>query len=91
MRELTGSPDVSLPEFLLTVESNSELAEYCTLYLGSTPAVGGWVGGGGGVVVVAGAWCVCMRGGLGGCVHVGHWHAARAAGGPLPRSPRTEG
>ncbi|KAL4426106.1 hypothetical protein ABPG77_002692 [Micractinium sp. CCAP 211/92] len=39
MRELTGSADVTLCEFLLTVESNSELAEYCTLYLGSSPAV----------------------------------------------------
>jgi hypothetical protein len=39
MQELTGSPDVALCEFLLTVEANSELAEYCTLYLGSSPAV----------------------------------------------------
>lgn len=45
MRELTGSADVTLCEFLLTVESNSELAEYCTLYLGSSPGVSrqaGW-------------------------------------------------
>lgn len=88
MRELTGSPDVSLPEFLLTVESNSELAEYCTLYLGSTPAVGGWVGGWLGVVVVAGAWCVCMSGRHGGCVHAGHWHAAGPAGGAASRLPQ---
>lgn len=49
MRGLTGSPDVTLCEFLLTVESNSELAEYCTLYLGNSPAVRG--GRGGGLVV----------------------------------------
>ena len=39
MREITGSGDVTLCEFLLTVESNSELAEYCTLYLGNSPGV----------------------------------------------------
>lgn len=39
MRGLTGSADVTLCEFLLTVESNSEVAEYCTLYLGNSPAV----------------------------------------------------
>jgi hypothetical protein len=39
MQELTGTPDTTLCEFLLTVESNSELAEYCTLYLGNAPAV----------------------------------------------------
>lgn len=39
MQGLTGSPDVTLCEFLLAVESNSEVAEYCTLYLGNSPAV----------------------------------------------------
>jgi cell wall-associated NlpC family hydrolase len=39
MRGLTGSADITLCEFLLTVESNSEVAEYCTLYLGNNPAV----------------------------------------------------
>lgn len=54
MRELTGRPDVTLCEFLLTVESNSELAEYCTLYLGSSPGVS-WRGEGVGAEPV-GRW-----------------------------------
>jgi hypothetical protein len=39
MRALSGSDDVTLCEFLLTVEANSEVAEYITMYLGSSPAV----------------------------------------------------
>ena len=39
MRALTGSDDVTLCEFLLTVVANSEVAEYITLYMGSSPAV----------------------------------------------------
>lgn len=41
MRALSGSDDVTLCEFLLTVEANSEVAEYITMYLGESPAVGG--------------------------------------------------
>ncbi len=37
MQELTGSTDVTLCEFLMTVESNSEVAEYVSTYLGATP------------------------------------------------------
>lgn len=40
MRALSGSDDVTLCEFLLTVEANSEVAEYITLYLGASPEVG---------------------------------------------------
>ena len=47
MRGLTGSADVALCEFLLTVESISELAEYCSLYLGNSPAVSEWLWVGG--------------------------------------------
>lgn len=36
MQELTGSRDVTLCEFLMTVESNSEVAEYVSTYLGAT-------------------------------------------------------
>lgn len=63
MRGLTGSPDVTLCEFLLTVESNSELAEYCTLYLGNSPAVRGAgrrVGGAGAVLDALKAACTGM-------------------------------
>ncbi|GAB4819102.1 hypothetical protein N2152v2_006148 [Parachlorella kessleri] len=38
MRTLSGSDDVTLCEFLLTVEANSEVAEYITMYLGASPA-----------------------------------------------------
>jgi hypothetical protein len=37
MQDLTGSTDVTLCEFLMTVESNSEVAEYVSTYLGATP------------------------------------------------------
>jgi hypothetical protein len=37
MQELTNSSDVTLCEFLMTVESNSEVAEYVSTYLGATP------------------------------------------------------
>ncbi|KDD72053.1 hypothetical protein H632_c3941p0 [Helicosporidium sp. ATCC 50920] len=36
---LGGRADISLCEFLLTVGSNSEVAEYITAYLGASPAV----------------------------------------------------
>jgi len=39
MQALTGSSDVTLCEFLMTVESNSEVADYVAAYLGATPAV----------------------------------------------------
>ena len=39
MKALTGSDDVTLCEFLMTVESNSEVADYIGAYLGTTPAV----------------------------------------------------
>ena len=39
MRSLSGTDDVTLCEFLLTVEANSEVAEYITMYLGASPAV----------------------------------------------------
>lgn len=39
MKALTGSADVTLCEFLMTVESNSEIADYIAAYLGSAPAV----------------------------------------------------
>ena len=39
MKTLTGSSDVTLCEFLMTVESNSEVADYVAAYLGTTPAV----------------------------------------------------
>jgi len=38
MEKLIGSRDVTLCEFLMTVESNSEVAEYVATYLGGTPA-----------------------------------------------------
>lgn len=34
-----STPDLALCEFLMTVDSNSEAAEYLTLYLGKTEAV----------------------------------------------------
>lgn len=37
IRELTGSEDLTLVEFLLTLNSSSETAEYIELYLGKTP------------------------------------------------------
>lgn len=39
MNVLTGSTDVTLCEFLMSVESNSEIADYIATYLGTTPAV----------------------------------------------------
>ena len=39
MNVFTGSTDVTLCEFLMTVESNSEIADYIATYLGTTPAV----------------------------------------------------
>ncbi len=72
MRELTGSADVTLCEFLLTVESNSELAEYCTLYLGSSPAVRGGRGG----------WQLCTGRAVWACVGaVGMFRALHALAG----------
>ena len=44
MRALSGSDDVTLCEFLLTVEANSEVAEYIAMYLGNSAAVGGALG-----------------------------------------------
>ena len=38
MKTLTGSEDVTLCEFLMTVESNSEVADYVAAYLGATAA-----------------------------------------------------
>lgn len=38
MAVLTGSTDVTLCEFLMTVESNSEIADYVAAYLGTKPA-----------------------------------------------------
>jgi len=39
MKSLQGTEDVALCEFLMSLESNSEAAEYVTLYLGSSPQV----------------------------------------------------
>jgi len=39
MKSLTGSDEVTLCEFLMGVESNSEIADYIRMYLGSTAAV----------------------------------------------------
>lgn len=38
MKSLTGSEEVTLCEFLMSVESNSEVADYIAAYLGATPA-----------------------------------------------------
>ena len=37
MRKLTGSDDITLCEFLMTVDSNSEVADYVAAYLGTAP------------------------------------------------------
>lgn len=39
MQSLTGSNEVTLCEFLMGVESNSEIADYIRMYLGTTAAV----------------------------------------------------
>eukprot|EP01026_Neomeris_dumetosa_P048415 TRINITY_DN4190_c0_g1_i3.p1 TRINITY_DN4190_c0_g1~~TRINITY_DN4190_c0_g1_i3.p1 ORF type:complete len:202 (-),score=42.69 TRINITY_DN4190_c0_g1_i3:176-781(-) len=43
MLELSGNDDLTLIEFLLTVQSNSEVAEYCSEYLGKEPKVSAFV------------------------------------------------
>jgi flagellar biosynthesis component FlhA len=37
MKNLTGSDDITLCEFLMTVDSNSEVADYVAAYLGTAP------------------------------------------------------
>eukprot|EP00890_Picochlorum_soloecismus_P003479 jgi/Picsp_1/4131/NSC_01640-R1_gyf domain-containing protein len=37
MKNLTGSEDITLCEFLMTVDSNSEVADYVAAYLGTAP------------------------------------------------------
>lgn len=39
LKELRGDDDLTLVQFLMTVASNAEIAEYLTEYLGRTAAV----------------------------------------------------